>query len=171
MRRGLEAAFFPVVVTVGFVVLLAAGAVSVARAIGIWLVCLAALALIRFVRQVRTSDAPAYTRRFDAALRVRKEKARVPGELLHMERVLGLGVANALDCHRQLLPLLRTAAAARLVSADGIDLLRSPALARARLGDEAWEWLRPDRPAPEDRHGPGVPREVVANLIAQVESL
>jgi hypothetical protein len=88
-----------------------------------------------------------------------------------MDRVLGMGVSTAGDGHRLLLPLLRTAAAARLASAYGIDLMRSPAAARARLGDEAWELLRPDRPAPEDRHAPGVPRADVEMLITRVESL
>ena len=70
-----------------------------------------------------------------------------------------------------LLPLLRTAAAARLAALHGIDLVRSPAEAHARLGDDAWDLLRPDRPAPVNRHGPGVPREVLAQLIARVEGL
>ena len=161
----------PVLLTVGCAALLAAGALSAVRAIGVWLLCLAAFFLVRFVRDVRTADAEALSRRFDAALRGRKAKVSVPGELLRMERVLGLGVATAGDGHRLLLPLLRTAAAARLAAAYGIDLARSPAAARARLGDEAWEWLSPDRPAPADRHAPGVPRDVAARLIAQVESL
>jgi Ca2+/Na+ antiporter len=161
----------PFLLTVGFAVLLLAGALSPVRAVGIWLLCLAAFFLVRFVRDVRSADAEALSRRFDAALRGRKEKVSVPGELLRMERVLGLGIATAADGHRLLLPLLRTAAAARLASSYGIDLMRSPAAARARLGDEAWDWLRPDRPAPEDRHAPGVPRDVAARLIAQVEGL
>ena len=161
----------PTLLTVGFGVVLAWGALPASRTVGIWLLCLAAFFLLRFVREVRTADAEKFSRRFDAALRGRPAKASVPGELLRMERVIGLGVAHSIDCHRQLLPLLRAAAAARLASAHGIDLVRSPAAARARLGDEAWELLRPDRPAPEDRYAPGVPREVVAKLIAQVEGL
>ena len=171
MKRALSAAFVPVVLTAGFAVLLGAGALSAVRTVGIWLLCLAALFLLRFVREVRTADAESLSRRFDAALRGLRTTESVPGDLLRMERVIGLGVAHSIDSHRQLLPLLRTAAAARLASTYGIDLVRSPAAARARLGDEAWDLLRPDRPAPEDRHAPGVPREVVANLIARVESL
>ena len=171
MKRALSAAFVPVVLTVGFGVLLGAGVLPAVRVVGIWLLCLAALFLLRFVREVRTADAEAFSRRFDTALRRPSVNVRLPGELVRMERVIGLGVAHANDAHRQLLPLLRTAAAARLASAHGIDLARSPAAARARLGDEAWDLLRPDRQAPEDRYAPGVPHEVVGKLIARVESL
>ena len=52
-----------------------------------------------------------------------------------------------------------------------IELERRPEAARALLGEDAWELLRPDRPEPEDRHGPGVPRERVAAVIERVESL
>jgi hypothetical protein len=171
MRRALRAAFVPLVLSAGFAVLLAASALSPARTIGIWLLCLAALFLLRFVREVRTADAVALSRRFDAALRRRTATPGVPGELLRMDRLIGLGVASAGDFQRMLLPLLRTAAAGRLSSAHGIDLVRSPAAARARLGDEAWDLVRPDRPPPDDRHAPGVPHEAVENLIARVEAL
>jgi hypothetical protein len=66
---------------------------------------------------------------------------------------------------------LRTAAAARLASRHGIDLDRRPDAARALLGEEAWEWLRPDRSPPADRFGRGVPRERVTAVIELVESL
>ena len=53
----------------------------------------------------------------------------------------------------------------------GFELERRPEAARALLGEDAWELLRPDRPPPEDRHGPGVPPRRVAALIERVESL
>jgi Ca2+/Na+ antiporter len=171
MKQGLRVAFVPVVLTVLFAVLLAAGALTVTKAVAIWLLGLAVFLLVRFVREVRAADADRRSRRFDAALRERKTKVSIPGELLRMERVLGMGVATAGDSHRVLLPLLRTAAAARLASTYGIDLMRSPASAQARLGDDAWDWLRPDRPPPDDRLGPGVPRAVAEMLITRVESL
>jgi hypothetical protein len=170
VRRALSAAFAPALVTVGFGVVLGFGVLPAVRVAGIWLLCLAALFLRRFVLGIRTPDAKVSSR-FDSALRARSAKASVPGELLRMERAIVVGVGTAGGFHLQLLPLLRTAAAARLASAHGIDLARSPAAARARLGDEAWELLRPDRPAPEDRRARGVPRETVARLIANLEAL
>jgi hypothetical protein len=88
-----------------------------------------------------------------------------------MERELELGIADSTHAHRRLLPLLRAAAEARLASRHGIDLDRRPEAAEALLGEDAWELLRPDRPEPTDRHGPGIPRASVAAAIERVESL
>ena len=88
-----------------------------------------------------------------------------------MDRVLVLGSADADHAHRQLLPLLRATAAARIATRHGFELERRPEEARALLGDDVWELLRPDRPGPKDRHGPGVPHERVAAVIERVESL
>ena len=67
---------------------------------------------------------------------------------MRIEREITLGTSSAGHLHTRLLPLLREAAAARL----GVDLELRPS-ARARLGDDAWELLRPDRPEPDDRNG------------------
>jgi hypothetical protein len=88
-----------------------------------------------------------------------------------MERELELGIADATHAHRRLLPLLRAAAEARLASRRGVDLDRRPDVAEARLGEDVWELLRPDRPEPADRHGAGVPRASVRAVIERVESL
>jgi hypothetical protein len=82
-----------------------------------------------------------------------------------------LGSADALYAHRRFLPLLRSAASARLARRHGIELERRPDAARELLGEDSWELLRPDRPEPADRHGPGVPRAQVAALIERIESL
>ena len=88
-----------------------------------------------------------------------------------MDREIVLGIADADHAHRRLLPLLRSAAAARLAARHGFELDRRPAAARALLGDEVWELLRPDRPAPVNRHGPGLRKEQIAAVIERVESL
>ena len=88
-----------------------------------------------------------------------------------MERELVLGVADADHAHRRLLPLLRAAAAARLSAKHGLELERRPEAARALLGEDVWELLRPDRPEPENRHAPGVPKERLAAVIERVEAL
>jgi hypothetical protein len=137
-------------------VLLALRPLSSSRALAIWVVVVAGIARVR---------------RFEAALRGRKPPTPEPVELLRMERELELGIAGAAHAHHRLLPLLRAAAAARLASRHGIELDLRPEAAEALLGEEAWELLRPDRPEPEDRFAPGVPRERVAALIERVESL
>jgi len=160
-----------VVATLALVVLLALRPLSTSRAFAIWILLLAGIALVALVRHSRRSGGTERGSRFEAALRVRTPKTPEPVELLRMERELELGIADATHAHRRLLPLLRAVATARLAAHHGVELDRRPDAARALLGDDAWEFLRPDRPEPEDRHGPGVPREVVGVLIERVESL
>ena len=171
MTLGRRLTFPAIVATVALVVLLALRPLSTSRALAIWVVIVAALALIVLVRHSHGSGSAQHARRFEAALRSRPETVSQPVEFLRMERELELGIADATHGHRRLLPLLRAAAVARLVSRHGIELDRRPEAAQALLGECAWEWLRPDRPEPADRHGPGVPREHVTALIEKVESL
>ena len=158
-----------IVATVALIVLLAVRPLSTSRALGVWVVVVAALALLLLVRHSRYAEQ--HVRRFEAALRGRTPTPSEPVELLRMERELELGIANAGSAYHRLLPLLRAAAEARLASRHGVELDRRPDAAQALLGEEAWEWLRPDRPEPVDRFGRGVPRERVAALIERVESL
>jgi hypothetical protein len=153
--------------TVALVVLLAFRPVSTSRALAIWVVLVAGIALLLLVRHSRVP----YRSRFEAAFRGEQPAAPEQVELLRMERELVLGSADAVYAQRRFLPLLRSAAAARLASRHGIELDRRPDAARALLGEHAWELLRPDRPEPVDRHGPGVPRAQVASLIERIESL
>jgi len=157
--------------TLALVVLLAVRPLSTSRALAIWVVLVTALALLLLVRHSREGGGPQHVRRFEDALRGRPPAAPQPVELLRVERELELGIAGAAHAHHRLLPLLRTAAAARLASHHGIELERRPEAARALLGEHAWELLRPDRPAPADPFEPGVPREHVTALIERVESL
>jgi hypothetical protein len=153
------------------VVLLEVPEVSTSRALAISVVLAAALVLLSLIRHSHDRDSPAPASRFEQALRARKPAASQPEELLRMERELVLGSADADHAHRRLLPLLRTTAAARIAARHGFELERRSEAAQALLGDDVWELLRPDRPEPEDRHGPGVPPARVAAVIERVESL
>jgi hypothetical protein len=157
--------------TVVLVILLALKPISTSRALAIWVLILAGLVLGELVRSVRSGDGARRARRFEAALRVRKAAPSPPVELLRMERELELGIGSAEFADRRLLPLLRTAAAARLGARHGIDLDRRPEAARALLGDDVWELLRPDRPKSDDRYAPGIPRATVVAVIEHLESL
>jgi hypothetical protein len=164
--------FFPAfVAVVALVALLALRPLSTSRALAIWVVVVAAIALVLLVRHSRGGHALPHASRFEAALRGRKETPQPPVELLRMERELELGIADATHAHRRLLPLLRAAAEARLASRRGVELDRRPDAAEAVLGEDVWELLRPDRPEPADRHGAGVPRERVAAVTERLESL
>jgi hypothetical protein len=157
--------------TIALVALLAVPQLSTSRALAIWVVLVAALVLVVLLRRSRRLGRPEQAPRFDDALRERKPPASQPAELVRMERELLLGSADADHAHRRLLPLLRAAAAARLAARHGLDLERRPEAARELLGESVWELLRPDRPAPENRHGPGVPPDRIAAVIERVESL
>jgi hypothetical protein len=153
------------------VVLLSVPKVSTGRALAIWILLVSALVLISLIRHSREHEGPEPASRFEQALRRQKPTSAQPEELLRMERELVLGSADADHAHRRLLPLLRATAAARIAARRGFELERRPEAARALLGEDAWDLLRPDRPPPEDRHGPGVPHRRVAALIERVESL
>jgi hypothetical protein len=157
--------------TVVLVVLLSVPKVSTARALAIWVVLVTALVLLSLIRDSRHYRGPKPASRFEEALRGRKHVASQPVELLRMDRELVLGSADADHAQRRLLPLLRATAAARIGARHGFELERRPEAARALLGEDVWELLRPDRPEPEDRHGPGVPRAHIASVIERVESL
>lgn len=84
-------------------------------------------------------------------------------DLLRMERIVTMAVGNAHDLHARLLPLLRDIAATRLEHAGhrpGPDTL-----------GRWWELLRPDRPAPVDRFGPGIRETELRALVADLEKL
>ena len=160
-----------VAATIALVVLLSIRRLPTSRALAIWVVLVTALVLLVLLRQSRQRG-PRPAGRFEQALqRRRPAAASQPVELLVMERELVLGIADADHAHRRLLPLLRAAAAARLAARHGFELERRPDAARALLGEDVWELLRPDRPAPRDRHGRGVPGERVAAVIERIERL
>jgi hypothetical protein len=160
-----------IVATIALVALVAIPQLSTSRALAIWVVLMTALLLFVLVRQPHERGWSAPARRFEQALRGRKQPVSQPEELLRMERELVLGVADADHAHRRLLPLLRAAAAARLSARYGLELERRPDAARALLGEDVWELLRPDRPEPLNRHGPGVPQERLTAVIERVEAL
>jgi len=159
------------VATAALGALLAVRSLATSRAIAIWIVLVAGLALLVLIRHARGRDRPQHTGRFEDALRAREVADTAPTDLRRVEGLLELGVSFAGDAHYRLLPLLRAVAAARLSSRHGVEIDRRPEAARAVLGEDAWELLRPDRPAPEDRFARGIPRDRVAALVERVDSL
>lgn len=171
MRPWRGPALSATVATIALVVLLALKPVSTSRTFAIWTLLVAALALLVIVRRAGVQRQPRRTR-FEVALRGRPPAPLSPPvEFVRVERELELGIASADHAHRRLLPLLRGAAVARLRSRHGIELERRPDAARELLGDDVWDLLRPDRPAPADRHAPGIPRRRIAATIERLQSL
>jgi hypothetical protein len=121
-----------------------------ARALAAYLLALGILGVAASFRTVRR---PGGRSPFEAALAVRPDR---PGRLRSLERMEHdciQGLANPVDLHRRLRPILREVAAQRLAARHGIDLDQRPEAARAFLGEEAWELVRPDRPHPDELAG------------------
>jgi uncharacterized membrane protein len=100
---------------------------------------------------------------FDRALGEAARGDRPLHEVERMEREVTLGAATAYDLHVRLVPQLRQIAQARL---ERTGRVMSP----ETLG-RWWELLRPDRPAPENRHGPGISQNELRALVSDLERM
>jgi len=161
-----------VLVTLGLVAALGAHPVSTREILAGYVLALAAIALLNLTRAARGEEswlrAPSELER---ALAPHPMSRVRPAELIRIERELTLGTASAEHLHARLLPLLRAAADARLAAQHDVDLTRQPDRARALLGDEAWEVVRPDRPEPADRNSPGMPLRRIAAVLDTIERI
>lgn len=94
-----------------------------------------------------------------------------PGQLVELERLVISAGASAVHVHAYLRPLLVEITSYRL-AAYGRALERMPdAMGRELLGDGLWDIVRPDRPFPEDRHGPGVAPQELRAMLGALERL
>jgi len=153
--------------TVALAVLLAVRPVPADRIAAGYVLALAAIGLAALTGSLSsvTSEQPAS--QFERMLTRPAEQPSRPPELVRIEREIMLGAASAGHLHMRLLPLLREVASAKL----GVDLELRPERAKTLLGDDAWKLLRPDRPAPEDRTGPGLPLRRLRALVDTLERL
>jgi hypothetical protein len=162
-----RAATFFVVATIVLIVVLGLHPVSTTRIVAGYALALAGIGLDAFVRILGAESWRERSSRFEHVMsRTTPEPAR-PSEIVRIEREITLGTTSAGQLHARLLPLLRDAASARLE----IDFDAHPDRARAALGDESWELLRPDRLRPNDRSAPGLPLRRVRAVVDQLEQL
>ena len=91
-----------------------------------------------------------------------------PSQLLRIERIVVRSGASRLATHTQLRPLVLEIAEARLarhgVRLDGEE-------ARRLLGPQAWDLVRPDRPAPPDDRAPGIAPSELQAVLDRLEAL
>ena len=93
------------------------------------------------------------------------------GQLESVARALDLAEASAFDLHRVLRPIVREIAAARLAR-HGVSLDRQPERARALLGAQTWELVRPDREAPAGRSDRGgCSRDELRQIVGSLEAI
>jgi hypothetical protein len=157
-----------VAATIGLAVALGLRPISVREILAAYVLALAAIALLVLTRMARTEEEwERATSELERVLTPRKTARARPAELVRTERDLTLSSTNAGDLHTRLLPQLREVAASRLADRHDTDLSD----ARGVLGDEAWEYLRPDRPTPADRTAQGLPLRRIAVLVDAIERL
>lgn len=101
--------------------------------------------------------------------RVRRQAAR-PAALERIEWVVQSSRQTAGDVHVRVRPLLREIAAP-LLSRRGVRLDAEPERARALLGDELWEVVRPDRQRPQERRARGLELAELERLVRRLERL
>jgi len=154
--------------TLGLAIALGLRPITIREILAIYVLVMTAIALLMLTRMARTDDQwERATSELERALAPRQSVRTRPAELIRTERDLTLGIANAGDLHARLLPQLREVAAARLADRHDVDL----AGARDLLGDDAWEYLRLDRPVPDDRTAEGLPLRRIVALVDTIERL
>jgi len=106
--------------------------------------------------------------------RGRRARALVPprpDQLLALERLTLSARTSAVHVHAYLRPVLVEIASRRL-AAHGHNIERmSETTGRKLLGGRLWDIVRPGRPFPEDRHGPGVTAEELGAMLDVLERL
>lgn len=92
------------------------------------------------------------------------------GQLESVARALDLAETSSFDLHNTLRPIVREIAAARLAR-HGVSLERQPERARALLGAQAWDLVRPDREAPARGSGRGCSRDELRAIVDSLEAI
>jgi hypothetical protein len=132
-------------------------------ALRIYLLFLGALLMLVVVSAVNAAAPRVRRSDLTAALDERPAPAGPVSQLVKIEREVTLSIGNAYDLHTRLLPHLREIAFARLER-------RGQRPGPDTLG-RWWELLRPDRPEPSDRFGPGIPERELRELVADLEAI
>jgi hypothetical protein len=165
--EGRRAATFFVVATIGLIVVLGLHPVSTTRIAAGYVLALAAIGLDAATRILAAESWRNRATLFEHVLSRKAPHPTRPSDIVRIEREITLGTTSAGHLETRLLPLLTDAAAARL----GIDFDLHPDRARAALGEETWELLRPDRAEPVDRSAPGLPIRRVRAVVDRLERL
>lgn len=135
----------------------------------VWLVVVLALSLGYALDRLRRTI-PRRASAFEAAFVPSRAARARPASLARVEREVTLAIGTAFDVHFRLRPLVIPLATGLLLRR-GVDPKRRPDEARALLGPELWDLIRPDRPAPDDRTAPGIPLAVAERIVDDLERL
>ena len=142
---------------------------ATATLLRIWLLVLGLILLGVLVRLAtgawREDDGPSWRLRLGG----RRPRERVR-QLEELERLTEFSSATAFDFHYRLRPRL-TRVAEHKLGLKGVRLAAQPERARALLGDATWELIRPDRPEPDNRHGPGISPSLRRQVVETLDAL
>ncbi|HUG65947.1 MAG TPA: hypothetical protein VMK83_12075 [Gaiellaceae bacterium] len=94
-----------------------------------------------------------------------------PPSLTRVENEVVLGIASSFDLHYRLVPRVRSVATGLLASRRIISLEADRERARAMLGTDAWELVRPDRTTPRDRLTTGIRQRDLERIVDALEAL
>jgi hypothetical protein len=153
-------------VVLGFVLAFKPG--HAALALRIYALLLAAYALVIAIANLRRELPPATRLRVHVPRRARQQP---PETLERLEQEAILGVSSAFDLHYHLSPRLRSIARDLLAGRRGISLENDGVAARAVVGEEAWDLVRPDRPQPQDRLARGIPPADLSRIVTALERI
>lgn len=137
----------------------------------VYVLVLAAIALLALVRTVRALAPRRVPSAFEQALgRLRTPVAEVAAALPE-ERDVILSRINGFHYHARVRPVLREVAGQRLRTRYGVDLDAEPERARELVPGHAWEVVRPDRPPPRDglMRGPSLEEQRI--VLEELEAL
>ncbi len=169
MRRDLLAAaralVVPTLALLG-IALVAPGRLELGVRIYTLILCLAAIVVLLLALRRAYPDETVLS---DPARRTGRRMP--PPNLARIEHETALAVAGSFDLHYRLVPRLRAICAGLLSSRRGVSLAESPDAARAILGEEAWELVRPGRPVPEDRLATGMPARELGRVVDALEAV
>jgi hypothetical protein len=135
----------------------------------IYVLGLGGIAVLRLVGLTRRQLGPGERSEFDDALRPGRFESVTVAERDKLERELELGLQTAFDFHFRLRPTLVEIARNRLAGR-GVSLDDEPR-AKAVLGADAWELLRPDRDPPHERNAPSLSTDELGGLVAALEKI
>lgn len=134
----------------------------------LYVLALGGIAVVRLVGLTRRRLQPGERSEFEDALHRQSRRPVRIAERDKLAREVQLGTQTAFDLHYRLRPTLVEIARNRLAGR-GVSL--ESERARAILGDEAWEVLRPDRPAPRERNAPGIGAAELERLVGSLERI
>jgi hypothetical protein len=135
---------------------------------------IAVLGLLACIALIQALPAGSRTAGPGSRVRLRWRRRRPPEfrlrSLQELEHAADFSLTTAFDVHYRLRPHLRRVAEHRLANR-GVRLDGDPERARALLGAGAWDLVRPDREAPEDRSAPGITLVELRALVDALEAV